>query len=165
MRHALLFPYGRSAIYSCFRALNLAGDVVQPAYNCAVVGHATLLAGCRPVFVDVQAQSPNQDLDQMVDRVTAETAAAVPTRMFGIGFDAAALCRSIRRRNPNALILMDCCQCFDARWSGDLLAAQGDAAVLAFGIGKPMTTLYGGALLSNRDDLAAAVRRYRDATF
>ena len=28
-----------------------------------------------------------------------------------------------------------------------------------------MTTLYGGALLTNRDDLAQAVRQYRHTTF
>src|SRR5262249_36232576 len=69
------------------------------------------------------------------------------------------------RRNPQAFILVDCCQCFDAKWDGESLAAQGDAAVLAFGIGKPMTTLYGGAVLTDRDDVAAAVRGYRAAHF
>lgn len=166
MRHALTFPYGRSAIYSCLRALAPAGGaVVQPAYNCVVVAHATLLAGCRPVFVDAQRNRPNQDADEMVDRVNAETVAVVPTSLFGMTFDAAGLCDAIRHRNGNALVLMDCCQCFDARWGGDLLAAQGDAALVAFGIGKPMTSLYGGALLTNRDDLIEAVRRQRDASF
>ena len=165
VRHALAFPYGRSAIYACLRALNLGGDVVQPAYNCVVVAHATVLAGCRPVFVDAQPDCPNQDAAAMVERVNAGTVAVVPTSIFGMTFDAPALCDAIRRRNRNALILMDCCQCFDARWQGALLATQGDAAVLAFGIGKPMTSLYGGALLTNRDDLAAAARRQRDAHF
>ena len=165
VQHALCFPYGRSAIYSCLRALNLAGDVVQPAYNCVVVAHATILAGCRPVFVDALPDSPNQDPLAMLEQVGPQTAAVIPTSIFGMTFDAPALCDAIRRRNPRALIVMDACQCFDARWHGDALAAQGDAAVVAFGIGKPMTTLFGGALLTNRDDLAAAVRRFRDATF
>src|SRR5436190_15454253 len=166
MRHALVFPYGRSAIYACLRAQNLStGEVVQPAYNCVVVAHATVVAGCRPLFVDSQPNDPNQDPDEMVDRVSARTVAVVPTSMFGMTFDAAALCDAIRRRNPKTLILMDCCQCFDARWRGSLLAAQGDAAVLAFGIGKPMTTLFGGAVLTDRSDLAKAVGGYRDATF
>jgi len=165
-RHALVFPYGRSAIYSCLRALDRAGgEVVQPAYNCVVVAHATVVAGYRPAFVDVQAHSPNQDPQAMIDRVGPETAAVVPTSMFGYSFDAPALCNAIRRRNPTALIIADCCQCFDARWQGELLATQGDVAVLAFGIGKPMTSLYGGALLTNRDDVAQAVRRYRDSSF
>ncbi|MFI5364852.1 MAG: DegT/DnrJ/EryC1/StrS family aminotransferase [Candidatus Binatia bacterium] len=166
MREAITFPYGRSAIHGCLRALDLArGEVVQPAYNCVVVAHATVLAGCQPVFVDVQASDPNQDADQMLDRVGPNTVAVVPTSMFGLSFDASALCEAIRRRNSKALILIDCCQAFDARWQGTLLAEQGDAAILAFGIGKPMTTLFGGALLTNSEQLANAVRRYRDATF
>jgi dTDP-4-amino-4,6-dideoxygalactose transaminase len=117
------------------------------------------------VFVDSQAMSPNQDPEEMVRRVDSGTIAVVPTSMFGMTFDAPALCAAIRRRNPNALILMDCCQCFDAGWRGESLASRGDAAVLAFGIGKPMTTLLGGALLTNREDVYAAVRSRRDATF
>lgn len=165
LRHVLTFPYGRSAIYACLRALNLVGEVVQPAYNCVVVAHATMVAGCRPVFVDALPNSPNQDPEEMAERVGPRTVAAIPTSIFGMTFDAGNLCESIRRRNPGVLVLMDCCQCFDARWQGEMLAGQGDAALLAFGIGKPMTTLYGGALLTNRDDLAQAVRRYRDAEF
>lgn len=166
VRHALVFPYGRSAIHAFLRALTPGGaEVVQPAYNCVVVAHATVLAGCRPVFVDSQATSPNQDPEEMVQRVGSGTFAVVPTSMFGMTFDAPALCAAIRRRNPNALILMDCCQCFDAGWRGESLASQGDAAVLAFGIGKPMTTLLGGALLTNREDVYAAVRSHRDAIF
>ena len=62
--HALVFPYGRSSLYACLRALDLApGEVVQPAYNCVVVAHATMAAGHRPVFVDVQADNPNQPPD------------------------------------------------------------------------------------------------------
>ena len=166
LEHAITFPYGRSAIYAALRTLDEeGGEVVQPAYNCVVVAHATMVAGYRPVFVDAQTESPNQDPAQMVERVTPRTAAVIPTSIFGFSFDAAALCREIRRRNPNALILVDCCQAFDARWRGERLAAQGDAALLAFGIGKPMTTLYGGALLTHRADLARRVRRYRDAAF
>ena len=165
-RHALVFPYGRSAVYCCLRALSPSGrEVVQPAYNCVVVAHATVAAGCRPVFVDAQRQSPNQDPEAMAEQVGPGVAAVIPTSMFGFTFDAGALCAAIRRRNPQALILLDCCQCFDARWHGERLTAQGDAALLAFGIGKPMTTLFGGALVTDRDDLADAVRRFRDVTF
>lgn len=165
MRHALTFPYGRSAIYACLHALGRVGEVVQPAYNCVVVAHAAVVAGSRPVFVDSETQSPNQDPSRMAEHVNERTVAVVPTSIFGIPFDAAALCEAIRRRNRDAFILMDCCQSFDARWKGAPLAAQGDATVLAFGIGKPMTTLYGGALLTNRDDIAQAVRSFRDAQF
>src|SRR5262245_1689894 len=166
LSHAITFPYGRSAIYACLKALDLAGgEVVQPAYNCVVVAHATMAAGCRPVFIDAQAHSPNQDPQAMVEHVGPQTVAVLPTSIFGIPFDAKALCEAIRSRNPKTLILMDCCQCFDARWQGERLASQGDATLLAFGLGKPMTTLYGGALLTNRDDLAYTVRQYRNSTF
>ena len=165
VRHAIVFPYGRSAIHATLRALGLRGEVVQPAYNCVVVAHATVLADCQPVFVDSLPNDPNQDPQAMTDAVTGRTVAVIPTSTFGWSFDADALCASIRRRNPNAVILMDCCQAFDAQYDGKMLAQMGDVALLAFGIGKPTTALFGGALLTNRDDIAVRVRAYCDQNY
>jgi perosamine synthetase len=166
IRHAITFPYGRSALYSALKAIGkTGGEVIQPAYNCVVVAHATVMAGYRPVFVDTALDAPNQDPQQMIDQTTSQTVAAVPTSIFGMTFDAAHLCEAIRRRNQKVLIFIDGCQCFDAKWNGQMLTECGDGAFLAFGIGKPMTTLYGGAFLTNQKNLAQSVRRYRDATF
>jgi dTDP-4-amino-4,6-dideoxygalactose transaminase len=166
VRHAITFPYGRSALYAALKTIDkTGGEVIQPAYNCVVVAHASFLAGYDPVFVDTLPDSPNQDPEQMIDRTTSCTVAAIPTSIFGINFDAAYLFEAIRRRNKDIVIFIDCCQCFDARWNGEMLAAYGDGAFLAFGIGKPMTSLYGGAFLTNRESLALSVRRYRNSTF
>ena len=166
MRHAFAFPYGRTALYCCLRALNCpGGEVVQPAYNCVVMAHATVKAGYRPVFVDVEADRPNQDPERMLAAIGPRTVAVLPVSLFGFAFDAAALCSAIRARRRETLIVLDSCLAFDAAWNGERMAAQADAAVLAFGNEKPVVSLLGGALLTNRDDLAAAVRRYRDTTF
>jgi perosamine synthetase len=166
VRNAITFPYGRSALYAALKAIDRpGGEVIQPAYNCVVVAHASFMAGYNPVFVDTLPDSPNQDPEQMIDRTTSRTVAAIPTSIFGMNFDAANLAEAIRRRNKNTIIFIDCCQCFDARWNDEMLAACGDGAFLAFGIGKPMTSLYGGAFLTNLESLGRSVRRYRDATF
>ncbi|MGA2332879.1 MAG: DegT/DnrJ/EryC1/StrS aminotransferase family protein [Syntrophales bacterium] len=166
VRHAITFPYGRSALYAALKALNRPeGEVVQPAYNCVVVAHATVAAGHRPVFVDTSVSDPNQDMERMVKAIGPETVAVIPTSIYGVTFDAEGLCEEICSRNRGACILIDCCQALDACWEGNLLLHAGDGALLAFGIGKPMTTLYGGALLTNRPELAAAVRAFRDRTY
>ena len=166
VRHAIAFPYGRSALYAALKVIGgPGGEVIQPAYNCVVVAHASFMAGYNPVFVDTLPDSPNQDPEQMIDRITSRTVAAIPTSIFGMNFDSAYLYEAIRRRNKNTIIFIDCCQCFDARWNGQMLAGCGDGAFLAFGIGKPMTSLFGGAFLTGRESLAQSVRRYRNATF
>ena len=166
VRYAIAFPYGRSVIHSFLKAFDLAGsEVIQPAYNCVVVAHATMVAGAKPVFVDAQHQSPNQDEEEMIRRVTDHTSVVLPTSIFGVPFDAKALACSIRKRNPKTFILMDCAQGFDTTSNNESMAAQGDAAILAFGIGKPMTTLFGGALLTSRKDIFETICRYRNTAF
>ena len=61
----------------------------------------------------------------MVERVHSTTVAVMPTSIFGLSFEAKALCEAIRQRNPKALILLDCCQASDACWHGERLASQG----------------------------------------
>ena len=52
-KHAIAFPYGRSALWAFFKALAIENaEVVQPASTCSVVAHATGLSGNIPVFVD-----------------------------------------------------------------------------------------------------------------
>lgn len=165
IKHAFVFPYGRSAIYSVLATLEMRGNIVQPAYNCVVVAHATVLTGHRPVFVDCGCDNPNQNSEAMVDAVNADTTAVIPTSIFGTTFDAENLVKAIRRKNPRAFVLMDCAQAFDVRWHDQRIIRQGDAAILAFGIGKVMTTLFGGALLTQRDDIADAVTKYRNQNF
>ncbi|HLO30012.1 MAG TPA: DegT/DnrJ/EryC1/StrS aminotransferase family protein [Anaerolineales bacterium] len=166
VRHAIAFPYGRSVIHSFLKAFDLAGsEVLQPAYNCVVVAHATMVAGAKPIFVDAQSQNPNQDEEDVIRKVTERTSVVLPTSIFGVPFDAKTLANSIRKRNPKTFILMDCAQCFDTLWNNESLAAQGDASILAFGIGKPMTTLFGGALLTDREDVFLTVCQYRDRSF
>ncbi|CAG0945639.1 partial dTDP-4-amino-4,6-dideoxy-D-glucose transaminase, partial [Anaerolineae bacterium] len=96
MNYALVFPYGRSAIHAALCALGGRGEVVQPAYNCVVVAHATVLSEHRPVFVDCQSDDPNQDADAMIDAVNAQTTAVIPTSIFGMTFDAPSLIAAIR---------------------------------------------------------------------
>ncbi len=165
VRDAILFPYGRSAIYAVLRAMDLRGKVVQPAYNCTVVAHATVMAGGAPLFVDCEETNPQPDVDALLAAVDMETAAVIPTSIFGHTFDAPRLVEMIRRKNKNAFVLLDCAQAFTVKWNDALLGAQGDAAILAFGIGKAMTALFGGAVLTTRADVAARVRAWRTREF
>src|SRR5258708_9409551 len=67
-REAIAYSYGRSALWSFFKALGIErAEVILPAYGCVVVAHAVVLSGNSCRFVDVSLRDYNMDLDQ-VDR-------------------------------------------------------------------------------------------------
>jgi len=53
-KYALAFPYGRSALWAFFKAMDIKNsEIIMPAYTCSVVAHAIVLSGNRPRFVDI----------------------------------------------------------------------------------------------------------------
>ena len=45
-RYGIAFPYGRSALWAFFKALDIENDeIIMPAYTCVVVAHAIVLKG------------------------------------------------------------------------------------------------------------------------
>ena len=83
-QHSIAFPYGRSALWAVLNTMGLKGiEVVQPAYTCSVVAHATVLSGNIPVFVDCNLTDYNMDLEKFSGAITALTEAVIPTQIFG----------------------------------------------------------------------------------
>src|SRR5271157_5812409 len=77
-RHAIAFPYGRTALWAIFKALAIEEkEVVIPAYTCSVVAHAVVLSGNIPRFVDITLYDYNMDLSKVEGVINDRTAAVV----------------------------------------------------------------------------------------
>jgi len=74
MKHALLLPFGRSAIYFFLGASGTRGaKVILPAYNCRVVASTVVASGNIPFFVDCGKGGFNMDIEDAVRNVDRET--------------------------------------------------------------------------------------------
>jgi dTDP-4-amino-4,6-dideoxygalactose transaminase len=167
---AVAFPYGRSACFALLKTLGIQGaDVVLPAYTCVVVAHAVVLSGNRCRFVDVTLDDYNMDLERLETAITPQTAAIVPTHLFGYPLDLdrfEAIVRAAERRYGHKIVvLQDCAHSFGARWRGRLVCGAGDAALFGLGISKLMTSIFGGMITTNDLALAGRLREWRDAHF
>jgi dTDP-4-amino-4,6-dideoxygalactose transaminase len=168
--HAIAFSYGRSALWALFKAVGLAdAEVVQPAYSCVVVAHATVLSGNIPRFVDISAADYNMDLDEVEAAITPRTGAIIPTHLFGYPLDIDRLDRIVAaaeaRYGRKIFVIHDCAHAFGARWQGRLVCREGDAALFGLGISKLLTSIVGGMLTTNDGELAERLRAWRDSHF
>lgn len=167
---AVAFPYGRSACYALLKTLGIQGaDVVLPAYTCVVVAHAVVLSGNTCRFVDATLDDYNMDLGRLEAAITPQTAAIVPTHLFGYPLDldrVEAIVRAAERRYGHKIVvLQDCAHSFGARWRGRLVCGAGDAALFGLGISKLMTSIFGGMITTGDRELASRLRQWRDAHF
>lgn len=167
---AIAFPYGRSALWAFLQAVGLRdAEVIQPAYTCVVVAHATVLSGNVPRFVDVSATDYNMDLAEVEAAITPRTGAIVATHLFGYPLDLDRLDATVRaaekRYGRKIWVVQDCAHAFGARWRGQLVCAAGDVALFGLNISKLITSIFGGMITTGNRDLAARLRAWRDAHF
>ena len=167
---AVAFPYGRSAIWAFLHAVGLQGaEVIQPAYTCVVVAHATVLSGNVPRFVDVSAIDYNMNLAQVEEAITPRTGAIVATHLFGYPLDLdrldAVVHAAEKRYGRKIWVIHDCAHSFGARWQDRLVCRERDVAVFGLGVSKVVTSIFGGMLTTSDATLAARLRTWRDAHF
>ena len=169
-KHALAFPYGRSAIWAFFKALGIVkAEIIMPSYTCAVVAHATVLSGNIPRFVDINLTDYNMDLDQVAAGINEFTRAIVATHLFGYPMDVdriSTIARDAEARYGHKIwVIQDCAHAFGARWQGKLVCNEGDVALFGLGISKTITSIFGGMLTTHNAELAARLRDWRDSHF
>ncbi len=166
-RHGIAFAYGRSALLALVQSSGCAGrEVVLPAYTCSVVAHAIVLAGGTPRFVDISPDDYNMDLDQVAAALGPQTGMVVATHLFGYPSDVVRLEEIVRaaecRFGTRIRIVQDCAHAFGAELRGQRVCNAGDAALFGLNISKLMTSIFGGMVTTDNDELAAALRSWRD---
>ncbi|QWE00782.1 DegT/DnrJ/EryC1/StrS family aminotransferase [Polynucleobacter sp. JS-Mosq-20-D10] len=167
---AVTFPYGRSAQWAFFNAIGLVNsEVLMPSYTCSVVAHAVTLSGNTPVFVDINLNDYNMDLNELEKLVSVKTKAIIATHTFGYPQDLDRLEDIVKkseiRFGHKIWLIQDCCHCFGAEWNGRMIGTSGDVAVYALNISKIMTSIFGGMLTFQNQDLANIVRDWRDNNY
>jgi dTDP-3-amino-3,4,6-trideoxy-alpha-D-glucose transaminase len=157
-RHAIGVANGTDAITIALRALGVGpGDeVVCPSFTFYATVEATISAGATPVYCDVDPETMCVTAETVAGAITPRTKAIVAVHLFGNVAPMAEL------RELGLPVLEDAAQATGARLDGVRAGAIGDAATFSFFPSKNLPCLGdGGAVTTNDDDVAAAVRRLR----
>jgi dTDP-4-amino-4,6-dideoxygalactose transaminase len=162
VRHGVGVASGTDALRLALAAVGVTpGDeVVTPALSFVASASTIVMAGARPVFVDIEPRTFGLDPDALERALTPRTRAIVVVHLYGhpARIDRVA---DIARRRGVALI-EDAAQAIGASWDGRPIGAWGDAACLSFYPTKNLGACGdAGLLLTDRDDVAERVRRLR----
>lgn len=165
-RYTLAFSYGRSGLYALFKALKIENaEIVIPAYTCVVVPHAVVLSGNIPVFVDCAQDSFNMDLNALERAITPRTKAIIPTHLFGYPMDVERVNQIAMAGKQKIYVIQDCAHSFGARWRGQLVNKFGDAAIFGSNISKIISTIFGGIVTTEDEEIYLKLKEYRDSNF
>jgi dTDP-4-amino-4,6-dideoxygalactose transaminase len=160
--HVVGLGNGTDAIELALRALGVtSGDeVILPANTFIATAEAVARSGATPVLVDADLDTALIDVEAAAAAVTDRTRAVVPVHLYG----QTAAVEQLRALLPDGVaIVEDAAQSQGAKRHGVSAGKLGDIAGTSFYPGKNLGA-YGdaGAVLTDRDDLAAAVGLLRD---
>jgi dTDP-4-amino-4,6-dideoxygalactose transaminase len=163
VRHAVAVNTGTSALHLALLAAGIGpGDevVTVPMTFVATVA-AILYAGATPRFIDVDPVTWTMDPDALRRALTPRTKAIMPVHLHGRLADMAAI-RAIADA-AGIPVIEDAAQAHGAELDGRRAGSFGAAGCFSFYPGKNLGACgEGGALVTDRDDLAARARMLRD---
>ena len=151
---------------SCTAALMLAlrvlgvgpGDeVLVPTMTFVASANAVEHVGAKPVLIDAELGTGLIDLEAAEAAIGPATRAIMPVHLAGRPIDMDRL-NALRDRHGLAVI-EDAAHAIGAEWRGRRIGAHGNLAAFSFYVTKNITTVEGGALVTEDAAIAARVER------
>jgi dTDP-4-amino-4,6-dideoxygalactose transaminase len=161
-RHGVGVGSGTDALRLALTALGVGpGDeVITPAFSFVASATTIVMAGARPVFVDVERETLTLDVAALEGVITPRTRVIMPVHLYGHPAPMDRVTALARVRG--VAVLEDAAQAVGAAWQGRPVGGWGDAACLSFYPTKNLGACGdAGMLLTTRDDVADRVRRLR----
>jgi perosamine synthetase len=134
-------------------------EVIVPALSYLATASVLVIQGAKPVFVDVDARNLGLDPNLVAQRITPQTRAILCTDHGGNPCDFARL-SAIADRHKIPLLL-DGAQSIGSFLSGRPTLSYGFVSTTSFHAAKTMTTIEGGMLFTDDEQVARRLRIMR----
>jgi perosamine synthetase len=161
-RHCSILPNGTLTLFTILAALRIGSsdEVLVPDYTMIASANAVVLAGGRPVFIDVDPRTLCMDLNLAEAAITSRTRALMLVSLNGRSPDMEQAVELARRYR--IALVEDAAQSLGSSWRGRPLGTFGVAGSFSFSPLKIITTGQGGAIVTDDDEMAHRVAQIRD---
>jgi perosamine synthetase len=153
-KRAVAVNSGTSGLFLCMLALGIApGDeVITTPFTFIASATSVMMAGARPVFVDIDPATLNIDPANIESAITEKTKAIVAVEVFGNPAGLDRLCEIAQKHN--LAVIEDSCEALGSALNGKKVGTFGSMSVFGFYPNKQITTGEGGMILTDDDYLA-----------
>lgn len=154
---------GTDALHLALQACGIgAGDEVITAANTFIAtAEAIVMAGAKPVLVDMDEATYNIDARLVAQALTDNTRAIIPVHLYGQVADMSEIWEIANDRD--LVIIEDACQAHGATYHGKRAGSMGHVAAFSFYPSKNLGAFGdGGAVVTSDEEIAKQVRRLRN---
>ncbi len=136
-------------------------EVILPTYTFFATAGCVWRAGAKPVFVDIDKDTYNIDVDAIEAKITPRTKAIMPVHLYGQCAEMDKICAIAKKHNLR--VIEDGAQAIGAKRDGVRVGNFGDCGCLSFFPSKNLGGLGdGGMVITNNAALAAKLRQMRN---
>ena len=168
VKHAIGVGNGTDALLIALESikLNLNLDkknnkVLTPAFSFFATSEALVKAGFEPIFVDVNLETGNINVDHLEALIDENVVGILPVHLFGKSADLEKIL--IIAEKYNLFVVEDVAQAFGSRYQKKLLGTLGDAGCFSFFPSKNLGAFGdGGMIITNNDEVAKYSKMLRN---
>lgn len=173
VKHSVTLNSGTDALHLALRALDIGpGDeVITVAFTFVATTEAIGIVGAKPIFVDIDKDTFNIDVNEIEKAITPKTKAIIPVHLYGQPCDMDIITDIAKRYN--LYVIEDCCQAIGATYKGKMVGSFGDVGCFSFFPTKNLGAMGDGGIATTnssfiKDRMIAlrnhggAVRYYHD---
>lgn len=159
-KHGTCVNSGTVALSIALKAAGIGSgnEVILPAYTFVASATAILDTGAVPVFVDIDPQTYNIDVEAIENAITERAAAIMPVHFGGRPAEMDRILSIAKKHNLK--VIEDAAQAWGSEWNHQKVGAIGDAGGFSFQSSKNITSAEGGIILTNDDETAKFCRSF-----
>lgn len=161
-KHAVAVTNGTSAIFLALVAngVGLGDEVIIPDITFIATANAVVLAGAKPVLVDVDPQTLNMSPTALEQAITPHTKAVIPVHVSGRPANMLTILGIAEKHG--LIVIEDAAEALLSKLNNKCLGTFGQAGAISFSPNKTITTGQGGVVLLNDDTLEVRLRELKD---
>ncbi|MBF91661.1 MAG: perosamine synthetase [Rickettsiales bacterium] len=134
-------------------------EVIVPAFSWITSANSILYNNLKTVFVDVEKESFNVDIDRILKTITKNTVAVLIVNLFGLMVDT----KNLRKKLPKHIKLIEDSACASGSMrDGYYSGSHSDFAIFSFHPRKLISTGEGGMILTNNKRLYKKIKELKD---
>lgn len=154
----ILVDSGSNGLFMALTLLELpkGSEVIVPSFTWVSCAQVVMMAGCVPVFCDVDINSQNVTADLIKPHITSKTSAIMVVHYAGLSVD---LDPILELGYP---VIEDACHAVDSTYKGKPCGTIGNVGVYSFDAVKNLSMGEGGGVISRNQELMrrADILRY-----
>lgn len=162
VKHSLMVNSGSSAndlTMMAIRELKGSGEIIVPPLTWVSDISSVIRSGLEPVFVDIDPNSLALNSEKVLNAITPKTRAVFITHVLGYNGLTDELLQGLESRG--ILLIEDVCESHGAKHNGEKVGTFGWASNFSFYYAHHMTTIEGGIVSTNDDELYDMLRMLR----